>query len=143
MNLYFSCSLTGGRADQEIYAAIVGYLERQGHLVPTAHLAEPEVMELEKVVDPQEIYRRDLRWIEECDALIAEVSTPSHGVGYEIAYALGLGKPVLCCYKRGVPVSKMILGNQSKGLLISEYESTAVALTAIDAFLQQVQATGS
>jgi hypothetical protein len=143
LNLYFSCSLTGGRADQEIYAAIVGHLERQGHTVPTAHLAEPGVMELEKVVDPQEIYRRDLRWIEECDALIAEVSTPSHGVGYEIAYALGLGKPVLCCYKRGVPVSKMILGNQSKGLLISEYESAAVALAAIDAFLQQVRARGS
>jgi nucleoside 2-deoxyribosyltransferase len=100
-------------------------------------------MELERVVDPQEIYRRDIRWIEECDALIAEVSTPSHGVGYEIAYALGLGKPVLCCYKRGVPVSKMIVGNQSKGLLISEYESAAVALAAIDSFLQQVRATGS
>ena len=143
MNLYFSCSLTGGRADQEIYAAIVGHLERQGHVVPTAHLAEPGVMELEKVVDPQDIYRRDLRWIEECDALIAEVSTPSHGVGYEIAYALRLGKPVLCCYKGGVPVSKMILGNQSTGLLVSEYENAAAALAAIDAFLQQFRITGS
>ncbi|MGH2619516.1 MAG: nucleoside 2-deoxyribosyltransferase [Anaerolineales bacterium] len=143
MNLYFSCSLTGGRADQEIYAAIVRHLEQLGHAVPTAHLAEPGVMELEKVVDPQEIYRRDLRWIDECDALIAEVSTPSHGVGYEIAYALGLGKPVLCCYKRGVPVSKMILGNQSNSLLVRDYESAAVALAAIDTFLQQVRATGS
>ncbi len=100
-------------------------------------------MELEKVVDPREIYRRDLRWIEECDALIAEVSTPSHGVGYEIAYALGLSKPVLCCYKRGVAVSKMILGNQSKGLQLSEYENAGVALVAIDGFLDQLQATGT
>jgi len=143
LNLYFSCSLTGGRADQEIYSAIVGHLEQLGHVVPTAHLADPGVMDLEKVVDPQEIYRRDVRWIEECDALIAEVSTPSHGVGYEIAYALGLGKPVLCCYKGGVPVSKMILGNQSKGLQVSEYVDPPGALVAIDAFLHQIRATGS
>ena len=143
LNLYFSCSLTGGRADQEIYAAIVSHLEQLGHAVPTAHLADPGVMELERVVDPQEIYRRDLRWIDECDALIAEVSTPSHGVGYEIAYAVGLAKPVLCCFKRGVPVSKMILGNQSKGLQVTDYESTAVALAAIDAFLQQIRPMGN
>ena len=143
MNLYFSCSLTGGRDDQEIYAAIVSHLEQLGHAVPTAHLADPGVMELEQVVDPQEIYRRDLRWIDECDALIAEVSTPSHGVGYEIAYAVGLAKPVLCCYKRGVPVSKMILGNQSKGLQVTDYESAAVALAAIDAFLQQIRPMGN
>ena len=135
--------MTGGRADQEIYSTIVKHLEQLGHGVPTAHLADPGVMDLEKVVDPQEIYRRDVRWIEECDALIAEVSTPSHGVGYEIAYALGLGTPVLCCYKSGVPVSKMILGNQSKGMWISKYEDTAGALAVIDAFLQQVRIKGS
>ena len=43
-------------------------------------------------------------YIKACDALIAEISTPSHGVGYEIGYALNLDKPVLCLHRRGVSI---------------------------------------
>ena len=127
MNIYFSCSLTGGRSHQATYAAIVDDLLRRGHLVPTAHLARPEVMGEEEAIAPAEVYDRDVAWIEGCDALVAEVSTPSHGVGYEIALALTLGKPALCCYpidptvNRGARVSKMITGNRSRGLRVTEY----------------------
>jgi len=135
MNIYFSCSLTGGRNDEVVYGAIVAHLLARGHDVPTAHLAEPTVMDLEKIVGASEIYARDTAWIRGCDAVVAEVSTPSHGVGYEIAYALGLGKPVLCCYRRGARVSKMITGNDSPGLSQAEYAEPAEALAAIDRFL--------
>jgi nucleoside 2-deoxyribosyltransferase len=135
MNLYFSCSLTGGRKDQKVYAAIVDHLLASGHEVPTAHLAHPGVMDLEQVVIPAEVYQRDIAWIQRCDGLIAEVSTPSHGVGYEIAYALSLRKPVLCCYRRGAIVSKMLTGNDSPSLVVSQYDDEAEALAAVDAFL--------
>jgi nucleoside 2-deoxyribosyltransferase len=135
LNVYFSCSLTGGREDEAIYGEIVAHLLARGHEVPTAHLADPKVMDLEKVVEPGEIYARDTAWIMACDAVVAEVSTPSHGVGYEIAYALGQGKPVLCCFRRGARVSKMITGNDSHGLEVFEYGAAAEALAAIDAFL--------
>ena len=88
MNIYFSCSLTGGRQDESVYMTIVDHLLEIGHDVPTAHLAHPQVMDLERVVDAREVYERDMAWIAACDVLIAEVSTPSHGVGYEIAVAL-------------------------------------------------------
>lgn len=135
MNIYFACSLTGGRQDEQVYGAIVRHLEGAGHEVPTAHLADPDVMDLEKITAANEIYERDTRWIRGCEAVIAEVSTPSHGVGYEIAYALGIGKPVLCCHKEGVPVSKMILGNDSPGLAIRSYGSENEVLMMIDEFL--------
>lgn len=136
MNIYFSCSLTGGRKDEAVYTAMVEHLLSKGHTVPTAHLAHPDVMALEQVVDAHEVYRRDIRWIHECDALIAEVSTPSHGVGYEISYAISLGKPVLCCYRRGVRVSKMLLGNNSEHIRVHPYEDTPSALGLIEDFLQ-------
>lgn len=139
MNIYFACSLTGGRKDEAVYGAIVNHLESAGHEVPTAHLAHPEVMQVEKVIDPAEVYQRDIVWINNCDALLAEVSTPSHGVGYEIAFALGLGKPVLCCYKRGLPVSKMITGNSSAGLAVVDYQDTAEALAKVDKFLSSLR----
>ena len=74
MNIYFSCSLTGGRDDEEVYGVIVDHLLAAGHEVPTAHLARPEVMLEERIVDPFEVYDRDIAWIDGCDVLIAEVS---------------------------------------------------------------------
>ena len=136
MNIYFSCSLTGGRQDESVYMTIVDHLLAIGHDVPTAHLAHPEVMDLEMVVDAREVYERDMAWIEGCDVLIAEVSTPSHGVGYEIAVALKDGKPVLCCYREGATVSKMITGNDSKTLTLCAYRGTEDVLTTIGDFLK-------
>ena len=135
MNLYFSCSLTGGRKDQVIYAHIVDHLLKHGHEVPTAHLARPEVMALEKVVDPAEVYRRDIDWIDGCQAMIAEVSTPSLGVGYEYGLAVQLGKPVLCVYRSGSRMSKMITGNPAPNLTVAAYSSEAELDRQVDAFL--------
>ena len=137
MKIYFSCSLTGGRDDEQVYGLMVDHLLVNGHEVLTAHLARPEVMEIEKVVDPNEVYRRDVKWIEECDAIIAEVSTPSHGVGYEIALGLILGIPVLCCYQEGVNVSKMITGNDSPNLYLGTYNDSLQALKVLDNFLDK------
>lgn len=142
MNVYFSCSLTGGRNDETVYGGIVDHLLAGGHEVPTAHLARPEVMDEERVVEPEVVYQRDMRWIRECDAVIAEVSTPSHGVGYEIAAALSLGKAVLCCHRRGIAVSKMITGNDSPGLQVCSYQSLEEVLKVVDGFLQE-QSPGS
>jgi len=123
MNIYFACSITGGREFEPIYQAIVAALEAEGHVIPTSHLAGSEVIGLEKVVSPQDVYLRDIRWIEQADMVIADVSTPSHGVGYEIAYALSIGKPVLCCYQQGRAVSKMITGNTSPQIQVSTYQT--------------------
>jgi hypothetical protein len=135
MNIYFSCSLTGGRDDEEVYGLIVDHLLANGHEVPTAQLARPEVMELEKVVNPRDVYLRDVAWVEACDAIVAEVSTPSHGVGYEIALGLILGKPVLCCYRHGAIVSKMIIGNDLPNLQLGIYKDSPDVLELLDNFI--------
>ena len=135
MNIYFSCSLTGGRQDQAVYAALVDAMLKDGHLVPTAHLSSPDVMEQEAVVNPQDVYKRDVAWVEGCDAVIAEVSTPSHGVGFEIAMACWLGKPVLCCYQEGKKVSKMILGNTYPNLKTTSYRTPKEAVALVRQFL--------
>lgn len=137
MNIYFSCSITGGRSDQAVYQKIVEFLVDHGHEVPTAHLSREDILEDERVILPADVYERDVRWVNECDALIAEVSTPSHGVGYEIALALLQGKPVLCCYRQGKTISKMILGNLQPGLSLYSYESVNDLLGALTRFLSQ------
>jgi nucleoside 2-deoxyribosyltransferase len=136
MNIYFSCSITGGRADQPVYAAIVAYLQAQGHTVPTAALAHPDILAEEAVVAPEVVYQRDVAWVRGADAVVAEVSTPSHGVGYELALALALGKPVLCLWRKGTAVSKMITGNREPRLALGAYGDEAEALNLVEAFLR-------
>jgi len=138
MNIYFSCSITGGRQDQQAYAAIVDFLIKQGHEVPTAHLSQPDIMDLEQVVTPLDIFQRDVVWVTGCDALIAEVSTPSHGVGYEIALANLLQKPVLCCYRSGKKVSKMITGNPSPLQQVSAYQTIPELIAGVHLFLMSL-----
>ena len=135
MNIYFACSITGGRQDELVYQKLVATLQENGHHVPTAILASPEVMPMEGVVTPDDVYTRDTGWIRECDLLLAEVSTPSHGVGYEIGFALSLGKKVLCLYQQGCKVSKMILGNPHSQLTVRAYETIEDAIDLLNAYL--------
>ena len=135
MNIYFACSITGGRAFEPAYQEFTRILLKDGHEVPTAHLAGSDVIALEKVVEPREVYERDVAWIRACDALIAEVSAPSHGVGYEIGYALEQGKPVLCLAQAGLSVSKMITGNPHPSLRVRFYQDVDEGITFIREFL--------
>lgn len=138
MNIYFACSITGGRAFESVYQKFTRFLLENGHEVPTAHLAESNVMALEKVIDPREVYERDADWIKACDALIAEVSAPSHGVGYEIGFALEQGKPVLCLAQKGVAVSKMITGNPHESLQVKFYQDTTEGIGFMREFMLQL-----
>jgi nucleoside 2-deoxyribosyltransferase len=136
MNIYFACSITGGRDFEPIYRAITNALLADGHEVPTAHLAEASVKLIEGQVNPRDVYERDMNWIRGCDALVAEVSTPSHGVGYEVAYALSIGKPVLCIYRVGQPISKMLSGNSHPAITVKSYRDSEEALDLIRTFLR-------
>jgi nucleoside 2-deoxyribosyltransferase len=139
MNVYFACSITGGREFEFTYQEIVAALTADGNEIPTSHLAQSDVMENERELTPHNVYERDTNWIKNCDALIAEVSLPSHGVGYEIGFALNLGKPVLCLHQRDRRVSKMITGNPNPALCIRAYTDVKEAISQARAFL----ATGS
>lgn len=135
MNIYFSCSITGGREDQDIYQKIVDHLVAAGHEIPTAHLSNAEILEDERVISPPDVYKRDVNWVNHCDLVIAEVSTPSHGVGYEIALALLQDKPVFCCYKQGRTVSKMILGNTLPNIFVYAYDAEEGLFDQIDQYI--------
>jgi len=136
MNIYFACSITGGREFESVYQAITRTLLADGHAVPTAHLADPGVKAREGKVKPGEVFEKDTTWIRGCDALVAEVSTPSHGVGFEVAYALNLNKAVLCIYREGQNISKMLTGNSHPRLQVMSYQDPEEAVAMIRSFLK-------
>ena len=139
MNIYFACSITGGREFESVYQAIVRGLVEDRHIVLTAHLAESDVTALEAGIRLHEVYARDVAWIRDSDVLIAEVSIPSHGVGYEIGFSLGLGKPVLALYQEERRISKMISGNPDPNLSVRSYQTPEEAVVQTRNFLNKHQ----
>lgn len=61
---------------------------------------------------PVEIYNNDIHeMVENCDLMIAEVSLPSLGLGWELATMVEkLKKPVIMCAKNGAKVSGLVRG---------------------------------
>jgi nucleoside 2-deoxyribosyltransferase len=137
MKVYFACSISGGRKDEKVYQHLVSRLLEFGLEIPTAHIAETGIEIVDGQEDPQDIYQRDVNWIAESDLLIAEVSTPSHGVGYEIGHALSLGKPVLCLYDQAVEVSKMITGNPHPLLAVRSFGDLQEADEILEIYLAE------
>lgn len=135
MDLYLSCSLTGGRQDQPLVAALVARMEALGHRVLTAHLAAPGALASDGGLAPEAVFERDTAWLRAAEAVVAEVSTPSHGVGFELAYALERGTPILCLAREGVRVSKMLTGIRREGFAFRTYATPEEALAHLEAFL--------
>ncbi len=137
--IYFAGAILGGREDLAIYQHIVARIQSLGHLVPSEHVAHSDVLEEESAVSACAVFDRDMNWVRSCDAMVAEVSTPSLGVGYEIASAIAMGKPVLCLYHSGLSVSKMITGNPARQLRVVTYRDLDELDRYIDGFLDGIR----
>ena len=84
----------------------------------------------------EEIYARDMGLLVKSDALIAEVTVPSTGVGYEICRALVKGIPVLCLHRPDAAVSAMVLGNPDPLLEVRAYPDKASLKKIIIEFIK-------
>ena len=79
--------------------------------------------------------------MQSADAVVAEVSTPSLGVGYELGIAEKLKIPVLCLYRpiKGKRLSAMINGNEK--FQCQSCQGLDEAKTHINNFFKQEQKT--
>jgi 2'-deoxynucleoside 5'-phosphate N-hydrolase len=130
--IYFSGSITGGREDVADYRQLIDALEADGHRVLAGAVAAEDVGDGGESLALPEIFARDLRWLDDADLVVAEVSTPSHGVGYEIAYARWARRiPVIALYRRGRTkrCSAMISGDP--GVRFIEYEDAGAVLESL------------
>ena len=133
--IYFAGSIRGGRDDAALYRRLIAHMQ-ETDTVLTEHIGRLELSPLEggRAADG-EIYAQDTAWLRESDLLIGECTTPSLGVGYELAYAERLGKPCHIFYdRRRAQLSAMLTGNPY--FHIHPYESEAELFAALDALLR-------
>ena len=111
--VYFAGSIRGGRQDAALYGEVIAFMGERGCRVLTEHVGlESLQQEGERTMTEEEIFLRDMAWLTECDLVVAECTTPSHGVGYELARARDMGKEVHIFYdlSRG-RLSAMLAGD--------------------------------
>lgn len=119
MKIYFATSIRGSSGSAVDNNSIILLLKKYGDVL-TEHFADIKA-EGETGLSDKEIHDRDLRWIDECNVIVAEVTNPSLGVGYEIRYGMENGKRILCIKQRnGKRLSAMISGCDY--LELEEYE---------------------
>eukprot|EP00123_Amoebidium_parasiticum_P022918 comp97836_c0_seq1/m.48683 comp97836_c0_seq1/g.48683 ORF comp97836_c0_seq1/g.48683 comp97836_c0_seq1/m.48683 type:complete len:154 (-) comp97836_c0_seq1:364-825(-) len=115
-NIYFAGSIRGGREDAVLYHKIIAYLAEKHGTVFTEHVGLPTLEAMgESNMSETAIHDRDMGWLVQSQAVVAEVTVPSLGVGYELGRAIEMNIPVLCLFRpsSGRSLSAMIRGAES------------------------------
>ena len=119
IKIYFAGAIRGGREQATVYMDIIRHLQDTGHVF-TEHIGdEARLQQEEREISDPEIHNRDISWLKDSDVMVAEVTVPSLGVGYEIARAIEMHKPVLCLFNvnTGRRLSAMIAGSDAIQLI--------------------------
>jgi len=137
MRIYFAGSIRGGRDEEANYLKIITYLTNFGQVL-TEHVGSGNIKKNESHNSDEHIFERDISWLKSADIMIADVTVPSLGVGYEIGFAETLNIPILCLYnpKNKKSLSAMISGN--KKLIYKNYNTVEEAKLLIDKFISSI-----
>lgn len=120
---------------------MVDYLQVLGGQVLSEHVAKEDVLEDEMILTDEQIFRRNMTFIDDSHGVVAEVTTPSLGVGFEIAQALRLGKPTLCLCQEGTFLTRMLTGNRDRHLAVLFYGQPQDWQAALEVFMAKLRNT--
>jgi nucleoside 2-deoxyribosyltransferase len=124
MKIYLGFTVAGDRSAVMVARKIVDILVEMRHEVLTRHLVEDNAWEADRRITPKEVYLRDMKWLEQCDLFIAEVSGSSFGLGFETGYLLGATtKKVVLFYRQDVEtkISLLITGITHPNCTLAPY----------------------
>jgi nucleoside 2-deoxyribosyltransferase len=136
MQIYFSGSIRGVKPKRKWFQTLIKHLKTHGNVL-TEHIFDYDYNDEIKIND-ELIWKRDMQWLRNADAVVAEVSAPSLGVGYELGKAEELDKPILCLHRIGKKkLSAMIRGNLK--VTVREFVDEDQAFVFIDEFFKDFQ----
>jgi nucleoside 2-deoxyribosyltransferase len=138
MRVYLACTVRGDRGGVLAARAIADRLRTLGHEVLTSHLLEDGVDDAEASQSERDVFERDRAWLDACDAVVAETSGSSYGVGFEVGYVTGraasTGQRVFVLYDaaRRHLVSRLMVGFNDEHGAAFEYRTLDEVRAFID-----------
>lgn len=142
MKIYFGFTVAGDRSSIAVAAKIVELLIAMRHEVLTSHLVGDDAREADRLIGPQQVYQRDMKWLDECDVFMAEVSGSSFGLGFETGYTLGAtAKSAVLFYRRDIEnkLSLLITGITHPNCTLVPYSNFEEASTWIAKTVPQLE----
>ena len=130
MKVYLSVPMIANRA-LERANAMAKAITDAGHTITSPWVLGPVESADPKVVD---VFQRDTRATEESDAIVADVTEPSIGVGMELMAAYKAGKRIVLVAKKGKVTSRMLLHMDRKETV--EYDDESEIYQALRLALQ-------
>ncbi|XP_030012069.1 5-hydroxymethyl-dUMP N-hydrolase isoform X1 [Sphaeramia orbicularis] len=143
MQIYFCGSIRGGRDDVHVYQRIVHKLQSYGSVL-TEHVSSTALSDKgEDAVKTGDkfIHDRDVEWLCQSDVVVAEVTQPSLGVGYELGRAVDMKKKILCLFRpsSGRTLSAMIRGAEDgEQFVVTDYEEDQME-KVVDEFFNKLK----
>ncbi len=140
-NIFFSGSITAGRNDAPLYRDLIVHLRKHGTVL-TEYVGDLMLTARDGTGNVNDTYANLRKLLHASDVQVAEVTTPSIGVGYEIDNHVMRGKPVLCLHR--LPPEKrltaVISGNP--GVVAKHYHTVPEAMALIDEFFANLSTNG-
>ena len=136
MKIYFAGSIRGGRDLAGDYNKLISWLNEK-HTVLTEHIGIKDASWQGEKLPETYIFDRDVAWIREADLVVAEVSMPSVGVGWEMGFAESLGKKIICLYNLAAEkrISAMVEGNKRNPVI--KYKKIDEAIEKLNNLLKE------
>ncbi len=138
MIVYCAGAIKGDTTYQNNYVEMIRFIESMNH---TALAELNGKFNASIPLSDNQIYTRDIKWIEGSVLMIAEISGPSLGVGFEIAYALFQKEiPVLALASSEVEkISAMITGCNSELLTVKRYQNIEDMQNIISDYIKNLE----
>lgn len=135
--IYFACSIRGGQENKKWHFKILKILPKYGQVIAEIFVGRG-IDKSNNNLSDRKIYQRDIFCLNKADALVAEVTSPSLGVGYEIARIEKI-EPILCLYRqtKNKKLSAMIAGNPH--LVVKKYKTMREVEKILDSFFRKIK----
>lgn len=130
LNVHFIAPKTNLADEIEFFRRIVEAIHRRGHTLAKDWL-EPGYLRFlnkqpDEIIDWASSCRANIEAIPSCDVVIAEVSTKSFGVGYQVGLAASQKKPTLLLRREGISKEAFLGGLDHTYVTKAEYNSQTI-----------------
>lgn len=121
MKVHFNGPLDGNK---EVYARIDKKIEALGYSLVTRHAIERDIKDVETETEAEsELAAKKISsWIKKADIVVFEASRPDVSLGFEIASALNMSKPVIVLYHKSGQVPHGLKGIHNDKLQLICYD---------------------
>lgn len=127
MKIHFMSNVISG--NKKDFLLISETIEELGHELVTRHVVErnPKELKTESSADAELYSKKAQSWIKRADIVLFETTQPDVSIGYEVATAMNLGKPVIILYKKDSSDAPHVLkGIDSEKLQILGYDNNTL-----------------